>query len=390
MKQKRPFLLLILLIIVTGVVGYIGLGGKNLLGSVINAEESSSELAANTQVDEVIKPLYFLKPTSTDNLSKTGNVFEFGVVNPGSVLKGSFALTLTNNIESEYDVFLVSATKFDDSDKMGTWLKLDGASKIKLNEIDNKKELSFSISLPQDLLPGEYRALLQAILGSYKGHVLSPGANPVKIGSAIKITFSIPGDRTYNLILSSATYESIKLEAEKKLALHLEYENEGNTKIYPSLHISATGGGGANYLEKTVDGNECKSKNTCTYDMTEALNGIKQLDKITIKGELYYSTTPNGEKILAGTFSTVHYIVEWSYVYIAFGLLSLLLAIFFYSRGRRLILLEGSESYTVVEGDSLEIVAKKFNVDPNKIIFINRLKVPYFLATGLLLHIPKK
>lgn len=339
---------------------------------------------------ESVSPKFVVKPIVNEFIGQDGKSYDFGTIEAGEVLQGEGFLRLIDDIRSDFEIELVSATEFDGMSEVAGWLELDSDGKITIENAKNPVTVPFKINVPDNLLPGEYAVLFQAVLNDFEGLELAPGSSRVRIASGFMVRFGIAGERAYELNFQGLDYDRSLLADSGDLNLILNYRNLGNVKVYPSAHYVVKNLAGEVLLDEEISFKPCYSGTSCVGPINKTSLEFGVFDKVETQVELYYSKIDGGERQLVGQGSFVHYLIPWIYILIVVALLVLVLVFFLYRSSKRKYLISLAKQYKVKEGDDLQSVAKAASADPNQIVFLNKIKAPYFLTPGDTIYIPKK
>ena len=356
-----------------------------ILGFIFATLASSATVFA-----AVSTPRFVIKPIADENIEDGGKSYDFGVIEAGEVLEGEALLRMIDDVASDFEIELVSATTFDRSESVKDWLNLKNGFELSSAGVDDEVKVPFMIEVPKDLLPGEYSVLLQAVLVNFDGLELASGSSRVRVASGFIVRFNIAGDRVYELSLNSVDYDQELLESDGVFNANLSYKNLGNARVYPSAHLVLKNLNGSVALEEDFELKPCYAGSTCSGVIETKDAKLNLFDKLDIDLELSYSKFDENEKRLVGKANFVHYMIPWLYILIAFILLIVILIIVFYRSSKRKYLMANSKKYKVKQGDDLQSVATSAGADPNTIVFLNKIKAPYFLNPGETIYIPKK
>lgn len=334
----------------------------------------------------------------------------FYAVEPGGVIKGNVKLKLVDPRDVSFELSLHSMTggvvaaggSGTDLD-MSTWVYYPNGSTIDID--GTQPELSglepvlipFEITVPDNIAPGDYRAALKAQLISKDDLDVSGGAGArltTAIGLPLKI--SIPGERMHKLSFDGMEFLRFDLvqDVEKKYdaRLNFVYTNHGNTVLKPLLKVQIM-----NFLGKTVREEELDLGVVfpgATLNKDVEIDGLDSfLFWLDFDTELSYQLVAldgevKGDVFQAGSGSLRAYLIPWIYFWLFLLLVLILVAIYLYTTFRMSRLTSVSKIYTVQQGDTLQSVCAKFQVNSKDLIYANKLKAPYFLEVGSKLLIP--
>ncbi len=338
-------------------------------------------------------PKFYFKLNSKENVSQSGYAFDFGNVLPGDKLQGAVEISLIDEVPSTFMLDMSASTFVDTKIPVEDWIEFEGGSSVEINEGGESVIKDFSINLPEDIPPGDYKQTLRAMLDKYEGQssLTSSGTGVVvRPAVGIHVYFSIPGERTYELSFDRFTYDKDHLER-GVIHLRMDYSNNGNATIYPLARFSIKDFWGNTIFEQEKDLRLCYAGTNCVDVFSVEEIEIPFFARYTVDIELFFKKSPREtSSVFVAKGKLFVNIIPWFYIILTLSILTVIVLILLYILLKRKYLMSISFIYVVKKGDSLESLCEKFDVNPKLIISVNRLKPPYFIKPGSQIFIPKK
>lgn len=351
---------------------------------------------------EAATPAFTVRP-SIDTLDSR---ILFENAEKGQTLKGSLNLTLRESVPTHFEFGFNSGSVQGDEDlkalTLSSWVSFPEGNK-KFVDTVGTYEVPFEINVPAGAIPGDYYGSFIVSIGSYgeaaieeRAQVsetkLGTGAR-VRMGIGVETIVRVQGDVVSKL--SFKDFEYNKTRDDQILELTLITENEGTVSVKPtaSINIYNLFGEILYSKEHSLSLNNPyngESSDTITINPKEFIlgNGVYKVDI-----DLSYKTfsfAQDGESIV--DFAGKNTLRIFNIPNSVTGAISIFVLLPFayvgYAFIYRRIIAKNSVKYTVVKGDTLQSVSERFKVDPKKIIFVNKLKEPYFLVENSDLLIP--
>jgi LysM repeat protein len=294
------------------------------------------------------------------------------------------------------------------SKNVGNWIKFnieniaeDDKSSIKSGEIQNSIEISipagqeiiipFTISAPKDVSVGEHNGCI--LIQEIKSRSESAGVS-LSLRSGTRVAINIPGEIFKKLEISDFKIE----KRNKSVYLMPSVKNTGNVSIDSKISVNVKNFLGLNH--KTFGGDFPVLREEI-YDFNFELKkpfwgglyfaqAIFEYDGGTDGGigtqSQEKSVVLNSEKVWFFSSPTMlGLIIE------IFILLTLLVvfAIWRLNKKKKKWIRKWVQ-YEVQDGETLEIISRKFKVHWEIIVEVNKIKPPFVLKTGELIKVPPK
>jgi len=274
---------------------------------------------------------------------------------------------------------------------VGNWVKFD-SSTVSLNP-GERKVIPFTITLPDKITPGSYAGGIAA-----ETTTVQPTQQNAQNGSTgagviissrlvVKLFITVPGEKTVKYSWAELTHT---LNANNKYHFSFTYNNEGNAAIMvdPKIEIS---GFPSNYNgEYKIPGTTLLQgeKVSIPYDWNQnPFFGTFTVKATTTFWEYDIATNQNiNPQTETRTF--VFYVIPWKIVGVILGVIVLLIAFFVFRKFRKVHLKKKCSLYTVRESDTLVSLSKETGVSWKGLAKINKLKPPYNLSKGDIIHLP--
>jgi hypothetical protein len=379
--------------------------------------------AADGPIERGTSPRFAIKLFSDQGEFSAKNGLFFNGVEAGDELEGVIKLNSIDDIHGKYIFERSSAIlengKFgyypvdvlDNPVGLGVWVDIDK----NIVEYDGVGELEipFTIHIPESVSPGDYYASVSGIFSGYLGDDLQKyldlhpekkkGNVAVRVASMVRLGLNIAGDIMMELVVKDLRWQGVALNEETNdndLSISLDVLSKSTVIVQPIYKVKVFKGSEIVVEREVFTGTRLYTDDLTTEDLViadvpEFGYGSYRVEvevKYANQKDLFTWTVDQGSDmnffLLAGKGEVSFWILPWLYIFMSFGLILLLLLIlllrnFLLKRARDKAVL-----YTVVEGDTFEIVIKKLGVEPKKVIKLNALKAPYFLQPGEQIFVP--
>ncbi len=352
-------------------------------------------------------------------IEKESKIIHDGVL-PGDNVKGFLKVILIDDIPSLFSVSFrdaargavsgvaVSGGNSVEDLSLSNWIDLPNGDKFIVDGA-GIEDVPYEINVPEGVAPGDYAGLFVATIEDYGedvslgataggqtgGENLGAGAK-VTIGVGVEFVLRVAGEIVPNVELKDMEYF---VDDSQRLNLKVSFENKGNVTIVPALKIQITDIFGRRVYNGEIDASLVSPgvDTSASFSIpNEEFNPAPNI--YTVDMEFFYKvfnfTTDEdveSENIYsAGVGSIKLYLLPQVVIWSILLLLILVVLLVLYRIYRFYSLSKSSKSYTVKESDTLQSISNKYKVDPKLIIFVNRLKKPYFLEAGKKILVPKQ
>lgn len=337
-----------------------------------------------------VLPSVALAGTDTYSLQLPSGKNSLGNFNPGKNISSTVILKMTGDKVQNFsiDSFFRSGPEMP-SDPQSYFIFPKG-KEFELTPEKREIKIPFTIKIPDTMTPGDYSIGISA--QSHDALALQKKTTGVIIGTAlaVKMNFSVNGERTKKLTFTNLSLEQLPGDNGAYVPkVIFNYLNEGNAKIAPVVKVLVTDSFGKVIfdVEKTLKVAD-PSKSTSDSLVLEGVDMKVFWGSFDVSAEMYFDD--NGKKVEVGRFSTNHTVIPWQEIVTSIVLLLLIVLVLLFKYLQLAILRRRSGLYVVCNGDTIQSLCNKFNLDPNKLIMVNKFKSPFFLQPGLKIFIPKK
>lgn len=274
---------------------------------------------------------------------------------------------------------------------VGSWIKLE-QTEVTVDALSSIT-VPFTINIPDNASIGEHNGCV--LLQEKKEAPNQPGVN-LTFRSGIRVALLIPGEITRKL--SIAGFE-VTQKGDGTRILRPQIKNEGNVSIDTNVNTVTQYFFGTTYkqtggqypvlrgetsewnfeLEKPYWGGFYKSYVVAEYDQSKeagiGVNSGKDLVKLQSSPTWFFSFP-----------STTALIIELLVLVLTIGLIYILTK----QLTNKLKVRKNWIDYIVIQGDTINTVADKFDTNWKNLAAANRLKPPYVLATGQIIKVPPR
>ncbi|MBD3330535.1 hypothetical protein GF354_03310 [Candidatus Peregrinibacteria bacterium] len=285
---------------------------------------------------------------------------------------------------------------------MKTWFNFPDGDIFTLDGTEEGEQVllvPYEITIPDSIMPADYSGILSIGIVDETKFKNNEGAGVVfSTAIGIPFKFSVAGERIPKLVFEDFWFlDLVEKYSEKKinydLILGYKFINLGNAALMLDSDVKIS----------SITGEEIFSENVelgkiYPGDKESKLSTFRNIGKIygwiNINSDIYYTLfdlegNPIGDRVkLAHAFLRV-YSIPWVELIIIFVLFVALFLYLFYRFYKRKALRAKSKIYIAKKTDNFQSICKKFSVEPKKLIFVNKLKAPYFIEEGKKLYIPK-
>lgn len=276
---------------------------------------------------------------------------------------------------------------------VGSWVKFEESTvTLKGGE---KKEIPFTISMPDKVTPGNYAGGIAAETTTVQNQNTdqkkpNTGAGVV-ISSrlVVKLFISVPGEKSVKYDWTDFT-RTVTPNAKQRFVL--SYANDGNAAITvePKIELSNLFGGGSQEIKipgTTLLQNE---KVTIPYDWDKTpLFGFFTAKASTTFWEYDVVNNQNiNPQVMTKTIT--FWIIPWNIAAVVIFVIATLLIFVVSKTVSMQKLKKSSKSYEVREDETLVGIAEKAGINWKKLAKLNKLKPPYTIKKGQRLQVPFK
>jgi len=350
------------------------------------------------------------------NVERTnGSKLFFDGVDAGEKRTGTLSLSLIHDVPAIFTIQFIdnmgrniSSANIDERGaeffSFENWIKLNVESPIFLNGLETL-EIPYEINVPEGALPGDYTGLFIAAVTHYgdkaieikeslvDGTAESFTGTKINIGLALDFMLRVSGE--LNPVLEFDSLDFFVEQVTDRFNLNVSYSNKGNVGVIPKGVLTISNAFGrevysGDFRFPVIGPNQSKTSliKLSTKDFYLGY-GI-----YNVEVDLYYDVFSReiGENLVyvAGKANMRIYSFPW-YMFLIFGVLLFgILFLVLKNSVKRFIYLKKSKEYTIKAKDNLQTVSEKYGVKPDLLIFVNKLKAPYFLTAGEKLLIPLK
>lgn len=340
------------------------------------------------------------KPARPDeSIPRTKDIFIHTLANGSSK---SDAVLLVNNTDEEKTLklyvtdgvvtntgALTCKQQSEETNQAGSWISLN-TNEVTLSA-NSKKEVPFSIAVPEKASVGEHNACLVYQVKKQDVQEASGGVS-VETRSATRVVVTVPGDLKKDLSVSK-----FDITTEKNTHLYaVDVNNAGNVSADVVVSVNLKGFFGETVFEDSGQFPALPQEVLNVSYRSDELPFFGGFYKATV--EIAYDKRPENFGVnIEDRQNTVTY-VESKNVFIlpdpiviaATVLLLFTLLIWrVYAVARKKKIKHTWGVYTVKEDDTLQSVADKFDTSWKRLARANKLKAPYVLNSGSALRVPK-
>lgn len=274
---------------------------------------------------------------------------------------------------------------------VGSWVKFKETT-VTL-EGGEKKEIPFTIDIPDKITPGNYAGGIAAETTTVQNGDTEKKANTgagVVISSrlVVKLFISVPGEK--NLKYDWLDYTHGVTVGDKQRFV-MSYSNGGNAAVTvePKIEFS---GLGISPQEVNIPGTTLlqNEKVSIPYDWDKKpLFGIITAKATTVFSEYDIANNQNLNPTTM-TKTVTFWIIPWNIAGVLLAVLGVLILYFGITTFSMKRLKKISKSYEVQEGETLVSIAEKAGINWKKLATINKMKPPYTVKKGDKLKVPSK
>src|SRR3989339_53324 len=309
------------------------------------------------------------------------------------------------NLENEkqsFDLFATDAVitsdggfglvdQINDSFTIGKWITL-GMNEVTF-EKKGERELNFIIDIPKNITPGEYAG---AIVIKTKTNLTEGSGTSLNIRTqvGVRVFISIAGEVIDDFSWNNYSY---KIQNNGDYVFQYDFTNDGNisTKINADIDF-INKSGKIIYSEKIIDLGSLLAGSSSQPKITWKKENVPLFGSLIAKTTLH--TTPVS---MAGlkTYDTKEeikklniMIVPWAMIGIALAIIAVIIILIIFLKKKKKQVLERAIKYKIKQGDTLQSLIEKFQIDYNQTVKINKIKAPYLLIndTEILLILSKR
>lgn len=276
---------------------------------------------------------------------------------------------------------------------VGNWIKFK-ESTVTL-EGGEKKEIPFTISLPDKVTPGNYAGGIAAETttiqesGKNNGNANTGAGVVISSRLVVKLFVSVPGEKTVKYDWTEFTH---MVTANGKQRCTFSFKNDGNAAIVVEPKIEMKNMFWGEPEEFKIPGTTLlqNEKVTIPFDWDKKPRfGFFTAKATTVFSEYDIANNQNiNPKTITKTLT--FWIVPWDIVAIAIAVLSLILIVVVYKTVIMRKLKKSAKAYEVQEGETLVSIAEKSKVSWKKLAKLNKMKPPYTVKKGDKLQVPSK
>ena len=291
----------------------------------------------------------------------------FDEVQPGDVLDCSYQFSFFDTADFSYiklDLSLAnSGPAFETKIPVSEWVQFNNLdyNSVILTADESFKLVDSLITIPEDMMPGDYSIMIQALLSDYEGKELAShgfvGVS-VKLAVGSLINFSIPGEveeveskefkgeevdgeevdggefviedmiRSYDTNFMEFTYSDENLD-KGELELNLYYYNDSDLEVYPYYEMVISKDDTTIY-EIAEDLPLCLSGTSCGQNLYFTDLDIKPFEKINLSLDFYYKIYPDSDKVFVANSNLVirYYPEYFTWVFLSIVLSILIIYLF--------------------------------------------------------------
>jgi hypothetical protein len=314
---------------------------------------------------------------------------------PGNTSAGSITIINVGDNDSEVELYATDGTitstggytVLDRSHKqvnIGQWIAFD--AEPVLVKAKEKKEVNFTINIPADATPGTYMGGI-----SVTPHLKNqPKLNATGVITTTRVVFpmyiKISGEKVTKFDWTDFTHNY-----DARHIFTFTLSNKGNTHLKTSGEITITNITGEKYtlplpsmtlMQKKDEIISIPWEEKPLFGFFTATANIKFL-------ELDLQTNTFTE--VGNISKTINFtVIPWTHIIVVLVLITLLIAAIIITKIYSARYLKRCVAYKVAPGDTLTGIAKKNNVNWQKLAKINKLKAPYDLSPGQQILLPPK
>ena len=330
----------------------------------------------------------------------------------------STALTLhlygADGTQSDQGTFALTS-QAQEQQHIGKWLTFGDNRSITLLPKE-KKDIPFTIKVPANATPGNYSGGIAAETGKAAASTIVGNSVSITSRFVVKVFIKIPGVKKHIFEWSDFSFQPPSGDPNYGIpaGFTLQYKNLGNTIIKVDQKLTVSG-----FPAPTISGQEPSTKvkkdnqNNLVFDLSEATLLQGSQTKIPVKWPGspeygYYKATAtvtfyeydiitgknlNPQTLIKDIDITVP--LKWSsqlgITIILIFLIIIGIAAFFITRKILLTrLIKNCRPYTVLQGETIEGIAKDYNISWKKLAKINKIDAPFILKTNQKILVPKK
>ncbi len=283
--------------------------------------------------------------------------------------------------------------RVEPKEEAGGWMKFS-QSQLALEPGANKN-VSFKISVPEDLPAGEYNGCV--VVQEKRDPQRSGNGVALSFRNAIRVVLTIPGALEKRLDILELKVNELTISAgEEKIVLHPVLRNEGTVSLDTEVKVSSRGIFG---IDRFATGGTFPilRRTTAEYNFEKprpALGGFYQA-----RVEAAYDPDPKhqlgmpGAKTASAEAVSLWYWVwpVWWAALLEIAILSMLLyPLFRFVRSRRQARTARRKwrEYAVKPGETVQDIATRGGVSWKTLAKVNGIKAPYALETGRKIRVP--
>lgn len=322
---------------------------------------------------------------------KSDNVF-IHTIKEGQVI--SDGLKVINNTQNVKTLLIYPADYIPSTDggfackqkaerqtEVGSWIKLD-KSEIKLSPMTNEI-IDFSINIPTKIDSGEHNGCI--LIQEKKDESKKAGLN-LSIRTGIRVLLTLPGE-----ILRELELVSFKVvpNSQGHYFLIPEIKNKGNVSIDANVRVITSTIFGKKYIEHGGVYSILKQDTArWNFELKHPFWGGIFKSKVTVD----YN---DGKKQVflekpAITFFVIPTIQALIIIFAAVLPLLIVLILVIIRRRELKVANKTWKLMTVISGDTINSIARKYNISWKKLARVNKIKAPYSLSSGDRLLVPDK
>lgn len=271
-------------------------------------------------------------------------------------------------------------TETDSRDSIGKWIHLEEDT-VTL-EAQEKKDLKFSINIPQNATTGEISGgiIVEKIASNEESDSKSGFIINTRIG--IRVYETVPGE-----IVQKVSFGETSLEYDKKekiYTLSLEINNESNISVEPKINIGIKDTlfnvQNSNLEQKPLIPREGRVKATFTFKKPK-------VGKFEIVPMLTYNKADGTQETIADSKKISFWALPWDEIIIVTlliiaNILFLIILKILSKKDKKYY-----KIYKVKRGDDLDSIANKVGTNWKSIAKLNKIKPPYKLETGSIITV---
>lgn len=328
---------------------------------------------------------------------------------PGEVIDDIATIKNYGDEAAKVTVYAVDATTNDsgsfilkfaneEQKSIGAWTELK--QKEYLIHPDERIDVPFQIEIPNEASPSQYLGGIVAETGgtdttaqksksSCANNQICSTSVAVKTRIGSRIYLTIPGE-----IKEDISWDNFVVieKISGKTFFKFQIKNNGNVAYEPKVEIEITDLYG-NLYDKFEKSLGSSLPNTTTQPMIAWDKNAPLFGNFTAKATVSFPQRFKPADLHSANFSSsksVNFMfIPWNLIIVIFGFLLIITAIIVHRKNKIKKMLIGAEKYQVKDNEHIGDIAKNNNVHWKDLVFINKLKAPYIIKKGDIIHIPK-